>query len=262
VGATAVTARIGIPRAVRARSITAPAPAFDELGGPLVAVCGVAGGAGASTLSLLLARESAAASSAPVLLSEADAVAGGLAALAGAAAPYSLVGLAQRLAADAAPSQTFIELEPGLRLVASAPQRPARCDPDAIRVLLREARAAHGLVVIDCGTGWTADSAVVAAASHILWCVPATPTALARSGALLGSDVMPVAGRHRELLIAIARDAEPRVRVRRLHRLAARRCDGLILIPHSVALARGERVVGEACVHAVAGIASMLRRQT
>jgi cellulose biosynthesis protein BcsQ len=261
VEAAGIAARVRARRAApRDRSVTTLG--FDELGGPVVALCGLAGGAGTSTLSLLLASESAAASSAPVLLSEADAVPGGLAALAGAAAPYPLVELAGRVAADAAPSETFIELEPGLRLVASAPQRLGPCDPDAMRVLLREARAAHGLVVIDCGTGWAADSGLLAAASHILWCIPATPSGLARAGALLGSDVMPAPGRHRELLIAIARDAKPRVRVRRLHRLASRRCEGLIVIPHSVALARGERVVDEACMHAVGGIASALRRET
>jgi hypothetical protein len=260
VEAAGIAARVRVPRAARG-SHAATTLAFDELGAPLVAVCGLAGGAGASTLSLLLARHSAAASSAPVLVTEADALRGGLAALAGAATPYPLVALALRVAADAAPAETFVELEPGLRLVAAAPQRCTADDPDAMRVLLDEARAAHGLVVVDCGTSWTADGPVLAQASHILWCIPATRTGLARASAVLGSDVMPAAGRHRELLVATARETTSRAGVRSLRRLAARRCDGLILIPRSEAAVRGERVADEAWMHALAGIGAALRRE-
>ena len=58
-----------------------------------------------------------------MLLTEADPLRAGLAALAGQAAPHPLVELAQRVAEDAAPAETFIELEPGLRLVAATPRR-------------------------------------------------------------------------------------------------------------------------------------------
>ena len=157
-GAAAIAARIRLPRAARRDRAIASALAFDELGGPLVAVCGLAGGAGASTLALLLARQAAASSAAPVLLTEADPLRGGLAALAGHAAPHPLVELAQRVAEDAAPAETFLELEPGLRLVAAAPRRRETPDPEAVRALLGEARAAHGLVIVDCGTTWAADN--------------------------------------------------------------------------------------------------------
>ena len=46
-------------------------------------------------------------------------------------------------------------------------------------------------MIVDCGTAWTPDSPTLAAATHILWCVPATPAGLARARALLDSDVMP-----------------------------------------------------------------------
>src|SRR4051812_46351343 len=121
-GAAAIAARFRLPHAARRDRAIASTLAFDEPGGPLVAVCALAGGAGASTLAVLLARQAAASSEAPVLLTEADPRCGGLAALAGQAAPHSLVELAQRVAEDAAPAETFLELEPGLRLVAAAPR--------------------------------------------------------------------------------------------------------------------------------------------
>ena len=49
--------------------------------------------------------------------------------------------------------------------------------------------------------------------------------------------------------------------VRSLRRLASERCDRLVLIPHSDAAARGERVVDEALAHAVSGVATALRRR-
>jgi hypothetical protein len=260
-GAAAIAARIQRPRVVRRDRAMAPALAFDELGGPLVAVCALAGGAGASTLALLLARQAAASSAAPVLLTEADPLRGGLAAITGHAAPHPLVELAQRVAEDAAPAETFLELEPGLRLVAAAPRRCETPHPEAVRALLGEARAAHGLVIVDCGTTWAADNPTLSAATHILWCVSATPGGLAQLRLVLDSDVLPPAGRCAELLVATAQGVGPRVSVRSLRRLAGERGDRLVLIPHSDAAARGERVADEALAHAVSGIVTALRRR-
>ena len=259
-GAAAIAARIPLQRAARPTGTIASGPAFDELGGPLVAVCGLAGGAGVSTLALLLARQAARESAAPVLVTEADPLRAGLAALAGQAAPHPLVELAQHVAEDAAPSDAFIELEPGLRLVAAMPRHFSTPDREAVGALLAEARAAHGLVIVDCGTAWTPDSATLAEATHVLWCVPATPAGLTQARALLDSDVMPRAGRRAEILVATAPGVRPRASVRSLRRLAAERCDRLVLIPHSDAAARGERLVDESVMHAVTGLASALRR--
>jgi len=241
--------------------VLASALAFDELGGPLVAVCALAGGAGASTLALLLARQAAASSAVSVLLAEADPLRGGLAALTGHAAPHPLVELAQRVAEDAAPAETFLELEPGLRLVAAAPRRCETPDPEAVRALLGEARAAHGLVIVDCGTTWAADNPPLSAATHIVWCLPATPGGLARLRLVLDSDVLPPAGRCAELLVATAQGVGSRVSVRSLRRLAGERCDHLVLIPHSNQAPRGERVADEALAYAVSGVVTALRRR-
>lgn len=63
--AAAIAARVGVLRSTPRRSAKMAALAFDEPGGPLVAVCGLAGGAGTSTLALTLARHAAAVSTGP-----------------------------------------------------------------------------------------------------------------------------------------------------------------------------------------------------
>ena len=136
-GAAAIAARIPLRTAARSRSTACPL-AFDRTGGPLVAVCGLAGGAGTTTLALMLAREVAAESSAPVLLTELAADSGGLAAATGHAGPASLAALARRVADGEVPQETFVELAPRLRLIATAPTTHTLPDPDA---LARAARA-------------------------------------------------------------------------------------------------------------------------
>jgi Flp pilus assembly CpaE family ATPase len=259
VGPAAIAARIRLPRANVRAEVSAAGLAFDELGGPLVAVCGLVGGAGTSTLTLALARQAAAASTAPVLLSEVDPLRAGLAVLAGKASPHPLAELARRVAEDAAPAQTFLELEPGLRLVAAGPQPCAVPEPVAVSALLGEARAAHGLVAIDHATGWSAASPIIAAATHILWTVPASGAGLARARALFDSDVMPRVGGATEVMVAIAHTRRPSVSVRAFRRLAATRCERLLLVPHNDAAARGERLFDESLMRALAGLAPSLR---
>jgi hypothetical protein len=259
-GAAAIAARIQLRHAApHAAGARVRGLAFDELGGPLIAVCGLAGGAGTSTLALALARQAAAASQAPVLLTEADPLRPGLATLAGRTAPHPLLELARRLADDIAPPQTFVELESGLRLVASRPRQCVAPAPDAVRVLLDQARAAHGLVIVDCGTSWTAASPILTAATHALWSMPANTVGIARARAVLDSDVMPPPGRSIEVLVAIAHSLQPRVSVRALRRLAAERCERLVLIPHSAAAAHGDRVDDDAVARTLDGLAPTLR---
>lgn len=259
-GAAAIAARIRLPRAAAREQARPSGLAFDELGGPVIAVCALVGGAGASTLALTLARHASAASAAPVLVTEADPLRAGLTVLTGQVTPHPFLELAQRVADDAAPAETFVELDAGLRLVAARPQICAPPDAGAVLALLDQARAAHGLVVVDCSTTWTASSPILAAATHTLWSVPASPVGVARARAILDSDVMPPAGRTTEVLVATAQSGRPAVNVRTLRRLAARRCERLVLIPHSDAALRGERVVDDSVARALAGLASTLRR--
>ena len=255
--AAAIAARIPAPALARRRG--AVGLAFDELGGPLVAVCGLAGGAGTTTLALLLAHQAAAASAAPILLTEADPLRAGLAVLTGAATPRTLIDLAQQTAHDTPPTATFLELEPGLRLIAAAPRRSTRAAPAAVQALLGEARAAHGLVIVDCATTWSPDSPTLASATHILWTTPANPVGCARARALLDSDLMPPPGRAVEALVATAQHPRVGVSVRALRRLAAQRCERLVLIPYSDASARGDLACDDAA-HALNRLAPTLRR--
>jgi hypothetical protein len=259
--AAALAASIPL-NARRGQAAVACGLAFDEPGGPLIAVCGLVGGAGASTLALCLARQAAHESAAPVLLTELAASGAGLAVLAGQASALSLGGLAQQVADGQTPVRAFVEPEPGLRLLASPPLHDAETEPEHLRALLREARAAHGLVIVDCGTDWTATGAVLNEASHIVWALPATRTALARAQALLDSDILPRPGGWRELLTATTLDHRSTASVRALRHLARQRCDRLVLIPHSEALARGDVAHGsEQLNRALTGLASILRSE-
>ena len=231
-GAPAIAARISLRTPARSRSTASPL-AFDRTGGPLVAVCGLVGGAGTTTLGLLLARHAAAESSVPVLLTELASDSGGLAVATAHASPAPLAALARRVADGEAPQETFIELAPRLRLIATTPTTHTPPDPDALRALLEQARAAHGLTVLDCGSDHAAARAISRHASHVVWTMPATPAGVGRARALLASDVAPPPGGAREVLAAVATDRRPRVRVRALRQLARPRCDRIVLIPHS-----------------------------
>lgn len=260
-GASAIAARISLPIRARRERAASSGLAFDELGGPLVAVCGLVGGSGASTLAFCLARQAARESQAPVLLTESDSRGAGLAALAGHVTPLCLCRLAQRVADGQAPAEPFVEIEAGLRLVASAPGRGADPDPEHLSALIREARAAHGLVIVDCGSAWATAGPLLDAATHIVWTVTATGAAVARAGLLVVSDALPRPGRWHEVLVAVARERRPSASVRALRRLAAQRCERLVLAPHSDALPRGDLADPSAHLdRTLTGIAHVLRR--
>lgn len=258
-GAAALTAHL--PLAIGSRSArTRPgALAFDALGGPLVAICGLTGGAGTSTLALLLARQAARDSNAPVLLTEHDPIRPGLAAIAGRATPRPLIALAHDLANERPPVDTFAELADGLRLIAATPQHTPQTDATSMHALLDEARAAHGLVVIDCGTHWTNETPVLNRATHVIWTVAATPIALTRASIALDT-IAPRAGRAREALAATRLTQGRLVSVRALRRVAAGRCERLVLIPYNDEAARDPQHAGDATRHALTALGSLLRR--
>lgn len=256
-GAAAVAGQVGLAQKIRTRAAAAATLAFDDPGGPVVAVCGLAGGAATSTLALLLAREAARVSAAPILLTEADPQRAGLSVIAGRATPRPLSGLAQELAEDRTPTDAFAELAPGLRLIAANPLATPAADREALGALLDQARDAHGLVVVDCGTSWRADSPVLAHATHVVWTIPAAPVGLAVGQSQLA--VAPPAGRSPEVLAATAITPQPRVSVRALRTLARSRCRQLVLIPYDQALAHGRHTSSEATLRAVAAMAPTLR---
>lgn len=244
----------------RRRAATgADGPRFDRLDGPLVAVCGLVGGAGTSTLALALARRAAAHSSVPVLVTETSPERGGLAVLTGRASPLCLRELAGELAAGRQPAQAFVELERGLRLVAAAPRVAAAAQSDQVAGLLAQARAAHGLVVVDCGQGSSDDTWVLDKATHIVWALPASRSAIRRAQVLLAAGVLPPPGRSREALVASALQPAARGTVRQLRRLADQRCERLVLVAHSARLAAGDLGGLDDLGNAIGVIAGLIR---
>jgi cellulose biosynthesis protein BcsQ len=215
--------------------------AFHETGGPLLAVCGLVGGAGASTLAYLLARRAARHSTAPVLLAELHEQ-GALAALAGAGGPFALRELAHAVDQDRRLGRPFAELPGGLRLVASTEPAIGEAAPAAaLARVLADARAAHSLVVVDAGPIGGPDSAVLLrSASHALFVLPTTPLALRRAELLATGGMLAHGGGALATLVAVATRPGRGVQIKQLRRLAERHVDRLLLVPHMPKLAAGD----------------------
>jgi Amidohydrolase family len=233
-------------------------PRFDRLGGPLVAVCGLVGGAGTSTLALALARQAASHSNVPVLLTESSPERGGLAVLAGRGSPLCLRELARQLDAGERPAEAFVELDGGPRLVAGAPRAAAAVEADLLRRVLADARAEHGLVVVDCGQPSRDEACVLGEATHIVWTLPASRSALRHAQVLFAAGVLPRPGTAREALVASAIQPRGWARLRELRRLAEHRCERLALVPHSRRLAQDDLAGLEDLADAVAAIAGLI----
>ena len=141
-------------RARHPRDLDAPAP--PRAAAPLLAVCGVCGGAGASTISALIA--SAAAAHGHVLVADTGGPSGGLSARTGVPTPWSLPEAAELLVRDPDLARQLWAAEPiGASSDASSPPRPASPRPPVRpgsrgcwRSCARDLH--HTLVVIDCGT--------------------------------------------------------------------------------------------------------------
>ncbi len=213
----------------RAEAVATPPP--TRAAAPLVAVCGLCGGAGASTLALLAARHATERSERPVLLADVGGPGGGLSLYAGLEAPRSLAGAANLIGAGEPPAGgIFAEGDGGLRLLSGGPELDADADREALARLLRDARQAHALTVVDCGTLRTApEREVLAAASHVAWVVPAT-----LSGARRGRRTLELFGidrERREMLVARHDGAGRTAPAEELTALAAGRGAPLILMP-------------------------------
>ena len=227
---------------------------------PLLAICGLAGGAGATTLAYLVALTAAQQSPDPVLLADTGGPSGALAACAGVETAHTLPELASQLAAGRPLADGLWASGPaGARVLASAPEFTSTCTAEPLTRLLLHAREAHGLTVIDCGTlAAEADRVAAAAATHLAWVIPATGRCLDRCRRVLAAaPFMP----GRELVVARAEAPRPRAPLRELRRLADERRAPLVLMPHlgDVDAARPERAVEPAQV-AIQAILGALRR--
>ena len=208
----------------------APRPVRRTIGlGPLLAVCGLAGGAGTTTLSYLVALAARHAWLEPVLVAYCGGTTGALAALADTSVPWTLPELAERLAAGASIDRQVYGVDrAGVHVLASDPEFSTAAGKEPLAGLLDHAREAHGLTVVDCGTlARPTEQATASLATHVAWVVPATSTGIG-----VASRVLDAAPRLAGKQLLVAREASHSHRgLRELRRIAAERRMPLIMIP-------------------------------
>ena len=199
---------------------------------PLVAVCGLPGGAGASTLAYLIAHVTSQTSDAPVLLCEAPAASGDQAALGTATSTVSLAELAAAVDAGR-PPRRFWGREGTLRLLATEPQPTPEVRSTAVVDVLHAAAREHMLTVVDVGDVRHPLSApILAAATHVLWVLRLEAHAVERARVRLAGQLVPALAARQAIAV---RGARPRERFAgqgaTLRRLASEHAAELILVP-------------------------------
>ena len=207
----------------------APVPSVDL--GPMLAVCGLTGGAGATTLAYLVALSAAEQADGPVLIADTGGPSGGLATLAGIETPHSLPELAAQVAARRALETGVYATGPaGVRVLASGPDfAPTEGHVELARLLI-DAREAHRLTIIDCGTlGREADRIALAAATHVAWILPATVDGVRRARRVL--HAAPAVGA-RQLIVGRRDVRQAKAPLRDLRLLASELSARLMLVPH------------------------------
>jgi MinD-like ATPase involved in chromosome partitioning or flagellar assembly len=182
----------------------------------------------------LLAAASARASKAPVLAIDCGGTSAGLSAYAETRAPRSLEAAIQRLDQSAALDGGLFGVGRfGLRLICSDPcvASDRRLAISATSRLLRDARAAHGVTFVDCGTVATAlERTALESASHVVWILPATVSGVAR--ARLALERMPRTTTGNQQVVVARHDASgARSSLQDLDLLAEARGAGLALMP-------------------------------
>jgi Flp pilus assembly CpaE family ATPase len=207
--------------------------------GPLLAVCGLCGGAGTSTLAYLLASYAAREGAGLVLVADTGGPGGGLSCYAGVSAPRSLTDAAEYVASGLPTGQLVATTDDGLRVLATEPQFTPQCARDGIELLLDHARDRYALTVLDCGTlARQADQMALAKASHLAWVLPATESGVRRGRRVLEAADSCRPGR--ETIVARHDDRAPKTAMRDLRRLAEHRRAALVLFPSLPDLAGGQ----------------------
>ena len=195
-----------------------------------------------------------------MLVADTGGPSGGLAALAGVEAPRSLPELAAHLAAGLPlRGGLYATGQAGVRVLAVGPHFTSTCAQDQLTRLLADAREAHGLTVVDCGTlAREVDQATASVATHIAWIMPATANGVTR-----GRRVLDAAPRlpGKELVVARCDVRQGKAPLRELRRIAGERRAPLVLVPHLPGLDAGklDRAVDAAQVP-VQAILGALRR--
>jgi MinD-like ATPase involved in chromosome partitioning or flagellar assembly len=202
--------------------------------GRLVAVAGLCGGTGASTLAYLLCCAAIAEGRRPVLCADATGR-GGIAVCAGTQPGISFAHASVELEAGRrpAPDRLFATSKDGVRVLCGAPslERPVLAACGAGR-LLADARAAHVLTVVDCGTvAGEYERLALGSAGHVLLVVPATGSGIERAGRLAGQARELCAAGARVVLIARVDGRERKAPVSELAVIADRLSASVVLFP-------------------------------
>jgi MinD-like ATPase involved in chromosome partitioning or flagellar assembly len=216
----------------------ARAPDAPRRLGPLLAVCGLVGGAGVTTLAYLVALAAARQWREPVLVADTGGPSGGLAACAGVEVPRSLAELAEQLAAGALlGGGLYATGQGGVRVLASGPELFSTTAHEQVSTLLLDAREAHGLTVVDCGTmAREVEQTAASTSSHAAWVLPATAHGIRAGGRVLDAAPRPAG---QELIVARRDARQPAAQLRELRRIAAERQAPLVLMPHLPGLEAG-----------------------
>ena len=216
----------------------APAMSASPRCGALLAVCGLCGGAGASTIAYLIALSGALSERGDVLVADTGGPTAGIARYAGVETPRSLSEVSELLAASLPVGQLLATTGDGLRVLATGPRLAADCARDGVELLLDHARRRYTLTVIDCGTlARQADQIALAKASHVAWVLPATAGAVDRGRKTLDALAPHPSGR--EMLLARHQPSDRRRALSELRDLARERRAPLILLPSLPELATG-----------------------
>ena len=187
-----------------------------------MAVCGLAGGAGATTLAYLIALAAARQGAGPVLVADGGGPSGALAMLAGVQTPRSLPVVAYELEAGRSIRGGVCATGPaGVRVVASGPEFEPGSAGEQLTCLLLDAREAHALAVIDCGTlGREVELTMARVATHLVWVTAATAHGLACARRVLAAAPS-LAGK--QIVVGRADARQAKASLRELRRIATDR---------------------------------------
>jgi Flp pilus assembly CpaE family ATPase len=212
----------------RQGALSAPGLCFITMPGPLLVLVGLCGGAGVSTLACLTAATAAAQSEAPVLVCDTGGPTAGLAVYTGVKTPRTLADTAEGLAvSEPLSGSLFAVAEHGLRVIAGEPQFTVDGEKQGVQRVLKDARDAHVLTVVDGGTlARAGDRAALGVASHVAWMLPASDSALTRARRVL-ARLAPLSVPE----LIVARWHSRKAPVRELRDLAEERRASLVLMP-------------------------------
>jgi Flp pilus assembly CpaE family ATPase len=200
-----------------------------EAPAPLIAVCGVGGGVGTSTMAFLTAMHVQRFAPSPILLCDTGGPAASLSVLAEKGSQLSLPQAAAAIAADALAVPLFVQLSPKLRLIARSPNFDDFLDPGGLTRLLHDARSAHPVTIVDCGSlQRPVERSVAEQASSILWVAHGSPLGARRAHAAMRALSL---NAEREILAVRAGEGRDSAAEHELMSAAGLRNASLVFVP-------------------------------